>query len=54
MFAQALIVSHVIWVLVQIFAGEVSLKYFCIVIAVLAFVCSVPFFAGGLTSLPHL
>jgi hypothetical protein len=46
MFAQALIVSHVIWVLVQIFAGEVSLKYFCIVIAVLAFVSSLPFFAG--------
>jgi hypothetical protein len=45
-FAQALIVSHLIWVLVRIFAGEVSFKYFCIVIAILAFFSSLPFFAA--------
>ncbi len=45
-FAQALIVSHVLWVLVRIFAGEVSFKYFCIVVAILAFFSSLPFFAA--------
>jgi hypothetical protein len=45
-FAQALIVSHVIWVLVRIFAGQVNVKYFCIVVAILAFFSSLPFFAG--------
>jgi hypothetical protein len=45
-FAQALIVSHVIWVLVRIFAGEVSFKYFSIVVAILAFFSSLPFFAA--------
>jgi hypothetical protein len=45
-FAQALIVSHMIWVLVRIFAGEISFKYFSIVVAILAFFSSLPFFAG--------
>ena len=45
-FAQALIVSHVIWVLVRIVAGEISFKYFSIVVVILAFFSSLPFFAG--------
>ena len=45
-FAQALIVSHVIWVLVRIFTGEISFKYFSIVVAMLAFFSSLPFFAS--------
>src|SRR5260370_16438819 len=36
-FAQALIVSHLIWVLVRIFPCEVSFKYFCIFILFLHF-----------------
>jgi len=36
----------VIWVLVRIFAGEISFKYFSIVVAILAFFSSLPFFAG--------
>ena len=45
-FAQALILSHVIWVLVRTFAGEVNLKYFFIAIAILSLFSSLPFFAA--------
>jgi hypothetical protein len=44
--AQALIVSHIIWVLVRIYAGGLNFRYFGLVIIVLGLFSSLPFFVG--------
>jgi hypothetical protein len=46
--AQALIASHLIWVLCRIKASEASLRYFVFSILLLSFLSSLPFFVGFL------
>ena len=43
---QALIASHLIWVLVRIYAGGPSMRWFALVVLILGLFSSVPFFVG--------
>ena len=43
---QALIASHLLWVLVRIYAGGPSMRWFALVVLTLGLFSSVPFFVG--------
>jgi hypothetical protein len=45
-FAQALIVSHLLWVFVRIYGGEPKLGWFALIVLTLGLFSSLPFFTG--------